>query len=374
MENININLGKVSGKEVSWDYRGSVNGHAVLIGTSGSGKTVQAQKMIVNLVDAGETVIVIDSHGCLTDDQIFPPFKEQFERYRCDIDANEDGIPCSLFTAITYPNGYVENGVDTVGAITDIFCRAYNLGINQRTSMRLAIDDVFRKHSYESEGFQAVGFALMKAGDKQSAQLYERMLPLFSRNVFREGSGLVQKNKINIIHLSRMDLATQHVVTEMLLSYFWRLGNADQFKGEGKISIFLDECQNLDASKNAPLSQLISEGRKMGISLLLATQMIIAGSNSAVQQRILQSGLQLYFKPANNQVMQTAKLLNTGNENMWANVLGNLKTGQFVALGNLSIGSRSIDYPIVVDARIEENNTAAGAANKGSLRGTVRMR
>jgi DNA phosphorothioation-dependent restriction protein DptH len=240
--------------------------------------------------------------------------------------------------------------------------------------MRLAIDDVFRKHCYESEGFQAVGFALMKAGDKQSAQLYERMLPLFSRNVFREGSGLVQKNKINIIHLSRMDLATQHVVTEMLLSYFWRLGNADQFKGEGKISIFLDECQNLDASKNAPLSQLISEGRKMGISLLLATQMIIAGSNSAVQQRILQSGLQLYFKPANNQVMQTAKLLNTGNENMWANVLGNLKTGQFVALGNLSIGNRSIDYPIVVDARIEENNTAAGAANKGSLRGTVRMR
>lgn len=359
-------LGRTNNRPVYWDVQCSVNSHVALIGGSGSGKSVQAQKIICEIVRKGGTVLIIDLHGSFAEDQIFPALKKFIDEKRNDIQVYNTGVPCHLFDPVTYPDGSVEYRTDTVGAITDVLCRSLKLGINQRASLRLAIQHVMDEDLYREDGFRAIGNALQKNGDKISLGLLERMLPLLEHNVFRDGEGLIIDNKINIVHLEKLDLSTQEVVAELVLSHLWRLGNADQFK-QNNLYLFLDECQNMDTSSKGPLALMISEGRRMGINLILATQMILQNTTNSVQQRISQCGLMLYFKPAANRIGLTAKMVSAVNENQWMRVLGELKVGEFVATGNLLLANRHIAYPLKVSAYEEELYFEVGdESEKGS--------
>lgn len=344
-----INLGKVNNIPVFWDLKSSVNSHVALIGGSGGGKSVQAQRIICEIAKAGGTVLVFDSHSAFTDDQIFHKYKAVIDKYRNDIEVYDTGIPCNLFEPVKFMDGTIEKRVDTVGAITDVICRSLKFGIKQRVALRHAVEFAMDCNLYEESGFKAIGSGLKNIGDKVSSEVYERMLPLFEHNVFRDGEGLIKDNQINIIHLSKMDLTSQAVVSEIILSHIWRLANADQFK-QKNLFVFVDECQNMDSSSDGPLAVMISEGRRMGVNLILATQMILLGTTNAVQQRISQCGLILYFKPAASRVSLTARMINPSNETQWVAALKGIKVGEFIASGGLSLMGRTISYPLKVSA------------------------
>jgi len=349
-----INLGKNGTYPVYWDLKHSVNSHVALIGASGSGKSVQAQRIICEIVKAGGTVLVIDSHAAFTDDQIFEKYKECIDKYRNDINAYETGIPSHLFEPVRFADGTLEKKVDTVGAITDVISRSLKFGVKQRARLRIAVEYVMNHDLYKEDGFAAISVGLENHADKISEEVYERLLPLFKHNIFRDGDGLIVDNKINIVHLSKMDLTSQAVVSELLLSHIWRMANAEQFK-ERNLFLFIDECQNMDSSSDGPLAVMISEGRRMGVNLILATQMILQGTTNSVQQRISQCGLILYFKPASNRVALTAKMINPINESKWLMTLKDMKVGEFVASGAISIMGRSVSYPITVSAVDKES-------------------
>lgn len=348
-----IDLGKSNKFPVYWDLKNSLNSHVALIGASGSGKSVQAQRIICEIVKAGGTVLVINAHAAFTEDQLFDKYKDCIDKYRNDIEVYDTGIPCQLFEPVRFMDGTVEKRVDTIGAITDVISRAYKFGVKQKATLRHAVGYVMDEQLYDKNGFEAIGYGLKIIGDKTSEEVYERMLPLLEHNVFRAGEGLISKNKINIVHLSKMDLTTQEVVSELLLSHVWRLANADQFK-ENNLFVFIDECQNMDASSNGPLAVMISEGRRMGVNLILATQMILLGTTNSVQQRISQCGLILYFKPAANRVALTARMINPSNESQWLATLKDIKVGEFVAAGDISLAGRKISYPILVSSTDKE--------------------
>lgn len=349
-----IDLGKNGTYPVYWDLKHSVNSHVALIGASGSGKSVQAQRIICEIVKAGGTVLVIDSHAAFTDDQIFEKNKECIDKYRNDINAYETGIPSHLFEPVRFADGTLEKKVDTVGAITDVISRSLKFGVKQRARLRIAVEYVMNHDLYKEDGFAAISVGLENHADKISEEVYERLLPLFKHNIFRDGDGLIVDNKINIVHLSKMDLTSQAVVSELLLSHIWRMANAEQFK-ERNLFLFIDECQNMDSSSDGPLAVMISEGRRMGVNLILATQMILQGTTNSVQQRISQCGLILYFKPASNRVALTAKMINPINESKWLTTLKDMKVGEFVASGAVSILGRSVSYPITVSAVDKES-------------------
>lgn len=104
----------------------------------------------------------------------------------------------------------------------------------------------------------------------------------------------------------------------------------------------------MESGKKSPLALMISEGRRMGINLILATQMILQGTTNAVQQRIAQCSLILYFRPASNRIALTAKMVSLNDKDRWTIVLNSLKIGEFIATGNLLVGNREVCYPIKV--------------------------
>jgi DNA phosphorothioation-dependent restriction protein DptH len=98
----------------------------------------------------------------------------------------------------------------------------------------------------------------------------------------------------------------------------------------------LDEIQNLDHSLNSPLGQLLTEGRKFGISLILATQTL---SNLAKEERdrLFQASHKLFFKPADTEIRSFAQILadvTNGRLDDWVDRLSSLKRGECYSLGN----------------------------------------
>mgnify|MGYP000057886168 CR=1 FL=1 len=352
MNKLNLNIGYYNREiEVMTGGKTATNSHIALIGASGSGKTVEAQRILCELAKQGQTMLVLSVHGSFSEDQIHPYYKESIDQYRCDVYANKTGIPCRLFDSIKYEDGEVEEIEKTIGAITDIIARTLSLGGRQKNILRIIVENVMETRSYQREGFKAIGDKLISADDKKCNDLYEKGYELFRNSIFYDGD-MIQQEKINIIHLERLDLELQRIVTELILAYLWRMGNADTYK-KNNIYIFVDECQNMVSDSKGALSQMLSEGRKMGINLLLATQMLLTGTRNAVQQRISQCASILYFKPASDRVKQTAKLISPGNDLRWQFKLKNLKVGEFVATGNYLVGSEAIEYPIIVSANID---------------------
>ncbi len=346
-----INLGNIDNAcPVILHSEDTINSHLLCLGASGCGKTVEAQRIMSEIVKQGGTVLAISIHSSLTKDQIYHRYVENFERYGNRVYAN-DGIPCEMFSKESYHDGTEETECDLICAVVDVICRTYKLGCDDRIMLTGAVENVVKNGLYQANGFCAIGMQLQQCQERGARRLYERLKPMFVHNIFRSGT-MIEQGKINIIHLDRLDVKTQQTAAELILAYIWRRANADAFK-KHELWLFLDECQDYASGKQDELSLLISEGRKMGVNLILATQVMLGGRRNAVEERIMQCGTRLLFKPSGDCLLQVAKLIDHSEYKKWIPVLLKLKRGEFIACGVKKVGSRSVDYPIKVSARDE---------------------
>ena len=100
--------------------------------------------------------------------------------------------------------------------------------------------------------------------------------------------------------------------------------------------IVLDEIQNLDHSLESPLGQLLTEGRKFGISLILATQ-TLSNFSKDERDRLFQASHKLFFKPADTEIKSFAQLLADATnyqQDHWITQLSSLKRGECFSLGH----------------------------------------
>lgn len=352
---LKITLGTYKNSEVRTDPSELFNGHIGIVGGSGGGKTVKAQDIMIQIAQMGGTVIALDLHGALSDDQIFEPYKEAFNEVLNSVDAYKDGISFNLFTPIEYVDGTIEDELDTVGAIVDMIARSTDLGVRQKADLRRAVTDVMQTNAYETYGFKAIDDALAKIGTQHAAGVREKINALTIHNIFRPGSSFIQQGKINVLRFSRFDVDTQIILAEAVSALIWRMANVDSFK-ENNIYLFIDECQNMPSSKDSILAQMLSEGRRFGVNLIVATQLLLDSSFNAVQQRFTQCGLMLFFKPLSNRVNQTSKMIDPAAKSDWTIVLRSLKKGEFIATGSFLVNGHKSERPLKIDGRVKNNN------------------
>lgn len=350
--NNNLKLGVYEGKNVTTDADSLFNQHLGIIGGSGGGKTVFAQNILVQLAQQGNLVFALDSHGALAPDQIFEAYEDDFNALVKDIDVHKDGFPVNLFDPITYEDGSAENSRETIGAIVEMLSRPINLGVRQKADLRRAVESVMKSGAYKTEGIQAIDTALSKIGTQQAAGVRERLFSLTENNVFQPGENLFEPGKISIVRLSKFDLETQIVLSEIFIAYLWRLATVGQFKKQ-PIYLFIDEVHNMPSGKNSTLAQMLSEGRRFGVNLILATQLLADTNKSVVMQRLTQSGLMLYFKPLDSRVDATASLIDPSSKGKWNLALRTLQVGEFVATGHFLLNGCAINYPLRVSNRQE---------------------
>ena len=96
-----LDLGRYANNLVTTDDQESFNQHIFITGTSGTGKTVECQRLICSAVRQGGTAIVLDMHDVFADDQIFSAYKQDFLIYANEVNKDGTGIPCRLFSPMT---------------------------------------------------------------------------------------------------------------------------------------------------------------------------------------------------------------------------------------------------------------------------------
>jgi len=102
------------------------------------------------------------------------------------------------------------------------------------------------------------------------------------------------------------------------------------------LPVVLDEVQNLDHRKDSPLEKFLREGRKFGISLILATQ-TLSNFEQQERDRLFQAAHKLFFAPADTEIKRFADILRdnfpTSSKDEWIQRLSRLQKGECLSIG-----------------------------------------
>lgn len=344
-----IDIGHYYTNSACVDTKSSLNCHMLLLGGTGAGKTVEEQRIACEIVNNGETALVFDMHHCFDDEEIFNKYAETFNAGKAEINVRAEGIRCNLLEPMVFADGTVEDEWGVISSASDVFKRTLRFGVNQEALLREALYSAKQEGIYEKEGIKCLDSILARSEERLAKNVRERLRPLTMPNIFRPGDDFIKKGKINILRLSSFDLGTQELVAELVLSFLWRQANALLYRND-PLYVFVDEFQNLPQGRNSPLSKIMSEGRKLGLNLVLATQQISAGTLTVMEQRMQQCGTILYFRPDVMSTERIAKMIDREKFREWVGILRELRRGEFIAVGNLTVNNYRIDTPIKVSA------------------------
>lgn len=344
-------IGKVQGNSVSIELSKLANQHILAIGETGSGKSTLLVWLISQLVSAGGTIIAFNRCHSLNPEEVHPAIREDFLRHLNHVDVAKNGIFMQLDCPLEYL-GFKENSQTVSLSIATVLRYGYSeIRGQKRVCLQRACDTLVESGLFQSKGIVALEEVLLDIGTSCAEELREILKPLLCRNLIRHGD-FIQQGKINLLDMSGIDIETQDRLVDIVLGQVWREANAGKFK-EHPISVFVDELQNNADGRHAPLPILISEGRRVGVNLLLATQMALQGTTSALQQRITQAGVILAFRPAANRIGLTAKMLSKSDPKPFERHLENLKVGEFICCGGVYVNEQFVSAPFKVDGTID---------------------
>jgi hypothetical protein len=287
-------LGKdASGKDVSWGVSTKGSPHAFIVGIPGQGKSVTTRRIINSFSYQGLPSIVFDFHG---DMAAAPP------EGAIVLDVAETGLPFSPFELRDRGRGKgtVNAAALQVAEIVGYVC---DLGEIQTNHVYKGV-----KSSYEALGWTddqdgsrlptVAEFADAVEAVEQGAKgrnARDRLSPLTDFGLFRDdgielfdptasGQGLV-------VDVSGMALEkVQIAATAFILRKIYR--NMFQWQPDQgmRLAVVLDEAHRL--AKDRTLPKLMKEGRKYGISVVVASQ----GLSDFKREVVLNAGTKIVFR------------------------------------------------------------------------------
>lgn len=352
---------KSNGEPVYWHYGHPQlpNRHMLLFGASGSGKTYGIQCLLAEMAKEGMRSLIIDytdgflpqqveqrfrdiakpqSHFVITDKLPLNPFRRQQQIIDPSIPAIE------------------ENPYQVASRITSIFTSVFNTMGDQQSS---ALVRTLEAGIEEDPNFSLSGVLVRLREDSQYGEsLANKLEPFIKSQPFREGADsaweqmLTSPNQwVHVLQLKGVAREIQKLVTEFALwdlyDYACNTGSKNR-----PIPVVLDEIQNLDHRSDSPIDKMLREGRKFGLSMMLATQ-TTSQFDQEQRDRLFQAGHKLFFKPASTEINRFADLLSVATTGVskaeWGERLARLQKGQCWSLGPVLTPSGALqDKPMLV--------------------------
>lgn len=342
-----MKLGFYSNSPVTADIAVSspLNKSFVILGASGQGKTVQAQKLTLGLKSEGYTLIIFDLHGTFSKIQIFSPLREEFESACTRFDAFTNPIATDIFTPLTYPDRTRESTDDLACHLAGILDRVFHFGSRQKTLCRVACAEAIRSGKFASVGFSALRDNLLNLNETPATAVAEELFPLLSHNSFVSGKSCVREKNITLFDVSKYTADAQRGIVELCLFSLWRNAVCGTLQ---PTYVVIDEFQDLDLGKSSILTDILVEGRKYNLNTMLISQSLDARLPKVVQKALLQNAYQLYFKPSSGDYKNFASLVDPAHISSWVLELQQLPVGEFVLCGRYIIDGVEFADPIRV--------------------------
>ena len=343
-------LGYSNGTPIHWEYGSTIlsNRHLVIGGRSGSGKTYFIQSVLKQLVEMGQSSLIIDFSSSYTQNQLDDKFLSVLgDRFEERIVYHE-GFPINPFARrekTIAGKVFPEKINDTAVRIQNVFTSVYkNFGSQQSSAIYRAAKECIEL--YGKEATMARLLEQLKADTEISTSVAASIInklslfvdidPFDYENKFSWDDYFTADGKVFVIQFEGYDQdEVKKLMTEFIL---WDLIYYAQSGNDKKIlPIILDEAQNLDFGSNTPSEKILREGRKFGISAWFATQTF---SNFSVAERTVleNAATTVFFKPAESELSLVGKKMNIDNHNVLRSLQKGecIVQGQFLEQGTLS--------------------------------------
>ena|GEM_PF-5604706 len=252
------------------------NGHMLVVGTSGSGKTQVLKSLIGEVVQKHLIPIIFDFNN----DYVAPEFLK-----RHDIEAHYpgDGLPLNPLELVPDPlTGKIQvaNGIFSTAGILK---RVYGLGVQQEASLRIAMVECYKDHGITKDTTETPsnGYPVFEALESKILELpnhtalLNRLSPIFSLNLFSssgDDKGFAHFIKSpKVIRLA--PLPTEEVklaVAEFILLKLYNHFVCQPHRTHPIMAIIVDEAHKLSGSES--IVKLFREIRKFGVAMVLSSQ------------------------------------------------------------------------------------------------------
>lgn len=333
-----------NGQPYYWEYghENLQNRHLLIFGASGSGKTYAIQSLLAELSKSNQNSLIVDYTDGYLPNHLEEAFKQQAKPKTHLV--RKSPLPINPFQFQTQViedlDTIQETPFNVASRIASVFTSVYStIGEQQVAELINTIQDGLEANvNYNLDELLEDLNERSDIGRTLANKItpFIKMKP-FGNNlsnswnaIFNEHDGIV-----HILQLAGVSRDIQRLITEFAL---WDLYDYASSHGNKNtpLPIVLDEVQSLDHRQDSPLEKFLREGRKFGISLILATQTL---SNFEAQERdrLFQATHKLFFAPADTEIKRFADILKdnfpTGTKDEWTQKLSRLQKGECLSIG-----------------------------------------
>lgn len=367
-----IGKSSIGNEDVYWEYGNPElpNRHMVIFGGSGEGKTYCIQGLLMELGFSNIHSLVVDYTNGYLPEHLEKEFVDKSKPSTHWV--VEKPLSINPFLQHSHNiNGrpLKEKPHIVAGRVASVFNSVYSsIGEQQLPTLTNVIEEGIKL--FEGDySFRKMINDLVETG-KVGELLANKLSTMVKSDLFDESSNSGWDNiysdtsLTNIIQLTQIPNDLAKIATEFILwdLYAYAVANGNK---NSPLPVVLDEVQNLDHRLDSPLGKILTEGRKYGLSLILATQTL---SNLAreEQDRLFQASHKLFFAPAKTEIKRYAEILTMTESNStqkeWIEVLNSLKKGQCLSVGyhlnsdnQLEIGVKKV-HVASLNYRISNDN------------------
>lgn len=333
-----------SSEKIYWEYGNKqlANRHLIVFGRSGQGKTYCIQGLLMEIAKAHCNSLVIDYTNGFLPNHLEKEFNKELNPESHFLAQKPLGISPFRKQKQDFGGVTLEEQNHIVAArISSVFNQVYSsIGEQQLATLMNVIEDGVRRHGANYD-FSCMLDDLREEG-KTGEALANKISPMVKSRLFdNSGSQGWQRifnsseSEVNIVQLASLSRDIMQLATEFTLwdLYAYACSYGDKNK---PLPIVLDEVQNLDHRLESPLGKMLTEGRKYGISLILATQTLSMLAKEE-QDRLFQASHKLFFAPAETEIQSYAKLLEQAvpgsSRKAWLQELAKLQKGECISVG-----------------------------------------
>ncbi len=333
------------GEAVYWEYGNTAlpNRHLIIFGRSGQGKTYCIQGLLMDMAKNKINSSVIDYTNGFLPDHLESEFLENVSP-KTDLVKHK---PLSLDpfkkqTQNISGMSISDSDYDVATRISSVFNSVYSTIGEQQIATLIRVMEEGVGLFGGDYNFEKMLLDLTNA-DKTGEALANKLLPMVKANIFSCVDGAngwdeiykSDKSRTRLIQLAGLSSDVWKLATEFILwdLYSYACANGSKYV---PLPMVLDEVQNLDHSLESPLGKMLTEGRKYGLSLILATQ-TLSNLKKDEQDRLFQASHKLFFAPAETEIKKYAEILEVtvkgSSRQDWIDVLSALRKGQCLSVG-----------------------------------------
>lgn len=252
------------------------------------------------------------------------------------INVRSEGIPLSLFTPVMRLDGKTEDADDICEAVADVFSNLRKLGSRQRHILLNACEHAVENCENFDDDMECLYTCLMENRENAGQIIIDTFRSLLKKVKFIKNGTLWEEGKVTVLYLSEFTAHTQLLIAELVMNILWRYNRINGQMAAEPVWIVCDEFQSLNLKNDSILTQILREGRKFKLSLLLATQ-TLSTFDTESRAILQQAGTKLYFRPSESDIQKISKDLPGIKQEIASHMFKGLAVGECLATGEFQI-------------------------------------